>query len=61
MKLDRLDQAADALRHAIKINDRMYLPQLNLGKVLNKQGKYKESADVLLKLQSNTAADLPEI
>jgi tetratricopeptide (TPR) repeat protein len=58
MKLNRLDQAADALRHAIKINDRMYLPQLNLAKVLNQQGKFKESAEVLTRLQSNNAADL---
>ncbi|MEK6302619.1 MAG: tetratricopeptide repeat protein [Acidobacteriota bacterium] len=58
MKLNRLDLAADALRHAIKINDRMYLPRLNLGKVLNQQGKYRESAEVLTRLQSNNAADL---
>lgn len=58
MKLNRLDLAADALRRAIKINDRMYLPQLNLGKVLNQQGKHKESADVLMKLQNNNTADV---
>ena|SRR6185295_13628967 len=58
IKLNRLDLAADALRHAIKINDKMYLPQLNLGKVLNQQGKHKESAEVLTRLQSNNAADL---
>lgn len=58
MKLNRLDQAADSLRHAIKINDKMYLPHLNLGKVLNQQGKHKESAEVLTRLQSNSGADL---
>lgn len=58
MKLNRLDLAADALRHAIKINDKMYLPQLNLGKVLNQQGKHKESADVLTRLRNSNSADL---
>lgn len=60
MKLNRLDLAVEALRHAIKINDRNYLPQLNLGKVLNQQGKHKESAEVLTKLQSNNAADIAQ-
>lgn len=50
MKLNKLDGAADALRHAIKINDRVYLPQLNLGIVLNRLGKYKEAAELLSKL-----------
>ncbi|HWO02436.1 MAG TPA: tetratricopeptide repeat protein, partial [Blastocatellia bacterium] len=58
MKLNRLDSAADALRHAIKINDKAYLPQLNLGIVLNQQGKYKESAEILRKLQTNGDTDV---
>jgi tetratricopeptide (TPR) repeat protein len=50
MKLNKLDLAADALRHAIKINDKIYLPQLNLGIVLNRLGKHKEAAEILSKL-----------
>jgi Flp pilus assembly protein TadD len=51
MKLNRLDEAAAALREAIKINHNIYLPRLNLGIVLNRQGKNKEAAEILLKLQ----------
>ena len=50
MKLNKLDLAADALRHAIKINDKIYLPQLNLGIVLNRLGKHKEAAEILSRL-----------
>jgi Flp pilus assembly protein TadD len=50
MRSKQLDQAEDALRHAIKINNKMYLPQLNLGIVLNQQGKYKESSEILSRL-----------
>lgn len=50
MRSKQFDQAEDALRHAIKINNKMYLPQLNLGIVLNQQGKYKESSEILSKL-----------
>jgi Flp pilus assembly protein TadD len=53
MKSKQFDQAEDALRHAIKINNKMYLPQLNLGIVLNQQGKYKESSEILSKLDHN--------
>ncbi|HEU4387606.1 MAG TPA: tetratricopeptide repeat protein [Blastocatellia bacterium] len=51
MRLNRLDQAEDAFRHAIKIDSRSYLPQLNLGIVLNRRGSYKDAAEVLRKLQ----------
>jgi tetratricopeptide (TPR) repeat protein len=51
MKLNQLDLAAEALRHAIKINDKIYLPQLNLGIVLNRQSKFKDAADILTKVE----------
>lgn len=57
MKLKQFDQAADAFHHAIKINDKVYLPHLNLGIALNHQGKYKEAAELLTKLQH----DYPEL
>jgi len=53
MKTNQLDRAADALRHAIRINDKVYLPQLNLGVTLNRQRKYKEAAELLGRLQRN--------
>jgi Flp pilus assembly protein TadD len=53
MKLNRLDEAAAAFRHAIRINDKEYLPRLNLGIVLNKQKKYKEAAEVLSGIKRN--------
>lgn len=51
MKLNRLDLAVAAFERAIKINDNIYLPHLNLGIVYNKQNKFKEAADLLIKLQ----------
>jgi Flp pilus assembly protein TadD len=51
LKLNQLDQAAEALRQAIKINDKSPFPQFNLGLVLNQQGKHEEAAGVLSKLQ----------
>ena len=47
LKLNRLDEAAETLTQAAKINKRFYFPRLNLGVVLNRQGKYAESAEVL--------------
>jgi len=64
MKLNQLDQAEDALRHAVKLNDKDFLPQLNLGIVLNRQGKYKEAAELLARLersQSGLAAVHPAL
>ncbi|MBV9926679.1 MAG: tetratricopeptide repeat protein [Acidobacteria bacterium] len=50
LKLDRLGEAAETLARASKINKRFYLPRLNLGVVLSRQGKYAEAADVLGRL-----------
>ncbi|HEX7315289.1 MAG TPA: tetratricopeptide repeat protein [Pyrinomonadaceae bacterium] len=50
LKLDRLDDAAETLARAAKINRRFYFPRLNLGVVLNRQGKYAEAVEVLGKL-----------
>ena len=47
LKLNRLDEAAETLTQASKINKRFYFPRLNLGVVLNRQGKYAEAAEVL--------------
>ena len=47
LKLNRLDEAAETLTQAAKINKRFYFPRLNLGVVLNRQGKYAEAAEVL--------------
>ncbi|MEK6407406.1 MAG: tetratricopeptide repeat protein [Acidobacteriota bacterium] len=53
MKRNQLDKAEETLRHAIKLNDRWYLPQLNLGVVLNRQRKHKEAAKLLTNLRNN--------
>jgi tetratricopeptide (TPR) repeat protein len=53
MKLNRLDEATLALRQAIKINNKIYIPQLNLGIVLNRQRRFKEAAEALTRLQHN--------
>jgi tetratricopeptide (TPR) repeat protein len=50
LKLDRLDEAAEMLQRAAKINKRFYFPRLNLGVVLNRQGKYSEAVEVLGRL-----------
>ena len=47
LKLNRLDEAAETLTQAAKINKRFYFPRLNLGVVLNRQGKYAEAVEVL--------------
>jgi predicted Zn-dependent protease len=60
MKTNQLDRAAEALRHAIRINDKVYLPQLNLGVILNRQRKYKEAAELLVRVQRNHP-DVPSI
>jgi Flp pilus assembly protein TadD len=53
MKLNQLDKAEQTLRHAIKLNDKCYLPQLNLGVVLNRQRKHQEAAKLLTELEKN--------
>ena len=55
MRSNNLVQAEDALRHAIKINGKVYVPQLNLGIVLNRLGKHKESAEVLSRIDRANA------
>jgi Flp pilus assembly protein TadD len=50
MKLNQLDKAEQTLLHAIKLNDSWYLPQLNLGVVLNRQRKHQEAAKLLTEL-----------
>jgi Flp pilus assembly protein TadD len=51
MKLGKNDLAEATLKEAIKINDQIDLPYINLALLLNRQGRYKESADELLKYQ----------
>ena len=53
MKLNQLDKAEQTLRQAIKLNDKWYLPQLNLGVVLNRQRKHQEAAKLLTELATN--------
>jgi tetratricopeptide (TPR) repeat protein len=53
LKLDRLDEAAETLARAAKINRHFYYPRLNLGVVLNRQGKYAEAVEVLGKLHGD--------
>lgn len=53
LKMNRLDEAANSFRQAIRIDDTNHLPRLNLGIVLNRQQKYKESAEVLSKIRRN--------
>jgi tetratricopeptide (TPR) repeat protein len=47
LKLNRLNEAADALRKANKIDKRFQISRLNLGIVLNRQGKYAEATETL--------------
>lgn len=54
LKLDRLDEAAETLGRAAKVNRRFYFPRLNLGVVLNRQGRYAEAVDVLGKLHGES-------
>jgi Flp pilus assembly protein TadD len=60
MKMNQLDKAEATLRHAIKLNDKWYLPQLNLGLVLNRQRKHKDAAILLTALRNNNP-DQPKI
>ncbi|MEK6279036.1 MAG: tetratricopeptide repeat protein [Acidobacteriota bacterium] len=50
LKLSRFDEAGEVLRQAIKINKRFHLARLNLGLVLNRQGKFTEAAETLFPL-----------
>lgn len=56
LKLDRLDEAADAFRRAIKVSRRYAYPRLNLGVVLNRQEKYREAAGMLEPLYKENPA-----
>lgn len=47
LKLNRLDEAAATFTQAISLNGRFYFPRLNLGLVLNRQGRYTEAVEVL--------------
>ena len=47
MKLRRFDEAEIAFRKAIDIDKRFFHPRMNLGIVLNKEGKYKEALEIL--------------
>jgi tetratricopeptide (TPR) repeat protein len=47
LKLNRLNEAAIYLRKASKIDKRFHLARLNLGLVLNRQGKYAEATETL--------------
>jgi Flp pilus assembly protein TadD len=60
LKLNRLDEAEQTLRAAIKISDKAHFPQLNLGLVLNKQGRYKDAVQILRALQ-NRFPDLGQV
>lgn len=60
MKTNQLAQAEETLRHAITLNDKWYLPQLNLGLVLNRRRKHKDAAILLTALRNNNP-DQPKI
>src|SRR6266699_3457265 len=47
MKLKRLDEAAATFSQAIEIDKRFFHPRMNLGMVLNRQGKYREALEIL--------------
>ena len=53
LKLNQLEAAERTLRHAIKLNNKWYLPRLNLGLVLNRQRKHQEAATLLTELKNN--------
>src|SRR4030095_12872670 len=53
LKIYQLDRAVETLRRAIELNGTWYLPQLNLGIVLNRLRKHAEAAEVLTKLQES--------
>jgi tetratricopeptide (TPR) repeat protein len=50
LKLNRLEEAAETFRQAIKIDQTFIHPRLNLGIVLNRQGKYAEAVTFLGKV-----------
>lgn len=50
LKLNRLDEAATRFRAATEISKRFFHPRMNLGLVLNREGKYREALDVLTPL-----------
>ncbi|MDT7603310.1 MAG: protein O-mannosyl-transferase [Acidobacteriota bacterium] len=47
MKLNHLEEAADAFSRALQINSRFAYARLNLGITLNRQGKHAEAAKLL--------------
>lgn len=47
MKLKRLDEAAVTFKKATEFDKRFFHPRMNLGMVLNKQGKYREALEIL--------------
>jgi Flp pilus assembly protein TadD len=51
MKLGKPELAEEMFKRAIKINDQVEVSHLNLAILLNRQGRYKEVADDLLKYQ----------
>ena len=58
MKLDRLDEAVVSFRKATEINQRFFYPRMNLGLVLNRQGKFKEAIEVLTPLYNENPSML---
>ncbi len=63
LKLNRLEEAAEAFRQAIKIDQTFVHPRLNLGIVLNRQGKHSEAVTFLGKVHKEnpqlTGVSLP--
>jgi tetratricopeptide (TPR) repeat protein len=57
----QLDQAATTFRQAIKINESFVYPRLNLGVVLNRQGKFAEASQVLGRLFEESALPLARL
>jgi tetratricopeptide (TPR) repeat protein len=55
MQTHRLEDAATTFRQAIKINQSFVYPRLNLGIVLNRQGKYSEALELLAKLYAESS------
>lgn len=47
LKLNRLDEAADALQTATKVDERFYVARLNFGIVLNRQHKFAQAVGIL--------------
>jgi len=55
LKANRLEDAATTFKEAIKINQNFLFPRLNLGIVLNRQGKYAEASELLGKLYQESS------